>query len=104
MFRYYRWLYRQYNKVGMTAGNKTLVLQSDGSYRPAGWKGQILGNVIVSTFLALCFYGYYRLGKQDGKNEIIFGMDEESYDRWLTSTGHEATVDEWQGEFGENLR
>lgn len=91
MFRYYRWLYRQYNKVGMTAGNKTLVLQSDGSYRPAGWKGQILGNVLVSAFLSVCFYGYYRLGKQEGYNEgrcdVLSDMDEETYDRWLTSTG-----------------
>ncbi len=69
IFNYYKWLYRQYNKVAMTGGNKILVNQGDGTYRPAGTKGQIIGNVVVQ--LGMCgvmLYGY-QLGKARGKEQ-----------------------------------
>ncbi len=67
VFRYYRWLYRQYNKVGVTAGNKVLVRQDNGSYTPAKAKGQIIGNVVITAYLSLVMYGCYKLGKNEGE-------------------------------------
>lgn len=67
--RYIKWLYTKYNKVGITAGNKVLVRSEDGSYRPAGVKGQIVGNVLVQGMLCGIAYYYYRVGKQVGQQE-----------------------------------
>lgn len=74
---YYRWLYRQYNKVGVTAGNKVLVNNGDGSYRSAGWKGQVIGNVVVCATMGCAMYHGYRLGKTAGAQDAYWqGRDE----------------------------
>ncbi len=69
IIRYYKWLYRGYNKVALTAGNKVLVRNDDNTYRPAGVKGQIIGNVVVTGVLSGMAYVYYLLGKEKGKME-----------------------------------
>lgn len=95
IIRFYRALYNHYNKVAVTAGNKTLIRQPDGSYRPAGWKGQILGLVVVNAYIGGLLYAYYHYGRKqgrmeghhEGRCEVLFEMDEETYDRYVASTG-----------------
>lgn len=93
IIRYYRWLYKWYNKVGMTAGNKVLLKNEDGTYRPAGLKGQIIGNIVVSAYIV----GIYYAGKAIGREQAE--IKSQNYNDALDQG---ATVDEWEHWAGDN--
>lgn len=97
MIRYYRWLYKWYNKVGMTAGNKVLLNNNDGTYRPAKLKGQIIGNIILSAYIAGVWYWGYLKGKEVGFNQQSALAPEwhEPQQEWISSERSVPYVNEW---------
>jgi hypothetical protein len=67
--KWLKWLYERYNRVGITAGNKVLVRVDENTYRPAGVKGQIIGNLVVQGYICAVVYWFWRMGKQQGHEE-----------------------------------
>ncbi len=77
IIRYYRWLFRNYDKVGMTGAYRVVRKTDDNTWVTAGWKGQIIGNIAVQGILVGVGYIYYRLGKEKASQDAYLqGRDD----------------------------
>lgn len=60
-------LHRMYDTFAITGMGKTVKKQSDGSYRPVGWKGQITGYIAINLFTLAVMHVGRIVGREEAQ-------------------------------------